>query len=37
MMNNGEKRGATFRFTLPLMMNQVQSNNEQKGSSSKIR
>jgi signal transduction histidine kinase len=32
MSNNGERRGATFSFTLPLMKNKMQSNNEQEGS-----
>jgi signal transduction histidine kinase len=34
MINNGEKRGATFTFTLPIDdIKQVQSNNKQKESS----
>jgi two-component system, OmpR family, sensor histidine kinase VicK len=32
-LSNREKRGATFSFTLPLVTNKMQSNNEQEGSS----
>jgi signal transduction histidine kinase len=28
--NNGEKRGATFSFTLPLMTNKIQFDSEQE-------
>jgi signal transduction histidine kinase len=33
MLKNGEKRGATFSFTLPLVTDEMQSNNEQEVSS----
>jgi two-component system sensor kinase FixL len=29
-LSNREKRGATFRFTLPLVPNKMQSTNEQE-------